>query len=259
MKSPCASSAVRLLSTVLTVAAVLAPSSQAYSQDYATPKWLLSVSGGLAFPTGRFAETNPDADPPKAGHDNGYDASAAIGMFLSPAVAVGVSGDYSRFDIDFEGLPVNPDDRGHTSTVSGHVWIKYQLSGGFARWQPYAKIGLGAGRPTGQVDYDVPVAFSVNDSTVLATKLESVVKTSFSFLAALGVLIPITNQVGISIEPAYRTVSTKGAGRTDKIHTVDGDVFETEIGTDSGGGTVRLKAKSNTDWWEIRGGIVIMI
>jgi len=229
-----------------------------HAQNGETPKIIVSASGGLAFPVGRFGETDPDADPPKTGHDNGYDFGGEIGLLLNPSLSVGIAADYSRFDIDFEGIPVNPNDEGRTTTLSGHIWARYMLHGGFEHWQPYALLGFGAGRPTGTVDYADPVPFLVNDSTVMAAKLESVVKTSFSFIAAIGVLIPFTEQVGVSIEPRYHSVSTKGAGRTDKITTTSGDVIETDVGTD-GGGTVRLKAKSNTDWWEIRGGVIIRI
>ena len=217
-------------------------------------------SGGGAFPTGRFGKTDIEASPPKAGHESGYSTGLAVGYVVGQNVIVGIHGNVSRFAINFGTDAQNQfDAEGNTTTLSGEAWVRYFLGGGFARWKPFLHLGMGLGRPKGKVDFGIPAPFDIADTLrVQGERLVSTVSTSLIVALGAGALIPVGERMSISIEGLARTASSKGASRTDVLTTVGGEIFEFTEGKESGV-VVPLKAKNNTDWWEIRGGLVFFL
>lgn len=205
-----------------------------------------------AFPSGRFGETDVDADPPKSGHDAGPGGGLDIGFFANNYLAVGISAGYVRFPIDFgaEIESLYPTNKANTSVLLGEVWARALLPGGFDRWRPYALVGFGVGRPKGSIEYKSPFVIPLPDNAgqIELQSAESTVSTTFAITGGVGFLIPATSSLAIAIEPRYTSISTKGSGRTDKYTDTDGQTYELDD-----------TAKSNTAWWEIRGGVFLTI
>ena len=124
------------------------------------------------------------------------------------------------------------------------------MPGGFNRWRPYALLGIGVGRPKGTVDYKEPFIISLPDNggTIEIQNAESTVKSTVAITGGIGALVPIHRLISLAIEPRYTSISTKGSARTDKYTDTDGQTVELED-----------TAKSNTNWWEIRAGLVLTI
>jgi len=199
--------------------------------------WVIWPSGTAAFPTGRFAETIKNT---KDGNKTGLGGALDLGYVLTERVAAGISFDYTRFPLDF-AIPL--DQTGQTTAISGQVWGRYFLPGGFARWRPYLLAGIGVGRPKVRIDFPVPVRM---EDTLLVKHLEYTVSTRLSMTGGIGFWIPVAGRVALSLEPRYCSISSKAANLTEKKYTVDGRTPKKTY-----------KDKSNTNWWEIRGGLVI--
>ena len=211
--------------------------------------FVISAAGAPAFPTGRFGEQDKNSNPPKDGHKTGWSGGAEIGYFFSDLFAAGISGSYTAFDLD----PISAGRSGSTKITSAQIWGRLFLRGGYAHWQPFVSLGAGIGRPKAMVEYDPPAVFAGLPATV--SKLESSVSACGSVTGGIGVLIPVTHSLGVSFEPRYTTVYSKGTARTDSFHMTNGEIGEVKKDTDGN----RLKAKSNTNWWEIRFGLQIFI
>jgi opacity protein-like surface antigen len=213
---------------------------------------LVAPFGCGAFPTGRFGKTDVEADPPKSGNNAGLGAGIDIGFFVSEYLAVGAGLGYVRFPLDF-GAELEtqfPTKTANTSVLLGEIWARALMPNGFNRWRPYAVVGLGVGRPKGKIDYKEPFIIPLPDDggTIEIQSAESTVNTTVAITGGIGSLIPISRSVALAIEPRYTSISTKGSGRTDRY-------------TDTSGETVELDdtAKSNTNWWEIRAGLVLTV
>ena len=239
---------------VVTVVCAWAAASIAQPNDgisYSGTKLIAPFFSG-AFPSGRFGETDVNADPPKSGHNAGWAGGLDIGFFANDYFAVGISAGYVRFPIDF-GPEIEaqfPTNKANTSVLLGEVWARAFLPGGFNRWRPYALVGLGMGRPKGTIDYKNPFIIPLPDNSgqIDLQSAESTVNTTVAITGGVGFLIPASPSLAIAVEPRYTSISTKGSGRTDKYTDTSGETY-----------TLDDKAKSNTTWWEIRGGIVIAI
>lgn len=213
---------------------------------------LIAPFGSISSPTGRFGETDVNADPPKSGHDAGWAGGLDIGLFANDFLAIGISAGYVRFPIDFgpEIEAQYPTNKAHTTVLLGEVWARAFLPGGFNRWRPYALVGLGMGRPKGTIDYKNPFVIPLPDNAgqIELQSAESTVNTTVAVTGGVGFLIPASPSLAIAVEPRYTSISTKGSGRTDKYTDTSGETYDLDD-----------KAKSNTTWWEIRGGLVITI
>jgi opacity protein-like surface antigen len=217
----------------------------------------------MASPTGRFGEEDLDTLSLKIGLKTGYDVGFDVGYVLSQRALVGVAFDYSRFDFDLSpdileaysqsGIEVAD---GHSSALQAQAWLRYFLNKPLARWRPYAVVGVGMGIPKGIVEYAGPTQLSED---LVVVDQESAVGISVLMTAGIGALIPVAPNLALSIEPRYRRISTKGRTRTDTFTREDGSTVEVKYGTDGSGGNYRLKAKSNTEWWEMRAGIVFAL
>jgi hypothetical protein len=253
---------LRNLLTALIVGGLVFPTLAAAQDEPALSKgqFVIWPSGALAFPTGRFSKTDLQASPPKLGHSSGFSGGIAAGYVVGETVIIGLQGNMSRFDIDFGTDAENIFEAdGNTTTLSAEAWVRYFLGGGFARWQPFIHLGMGLSRPKGKVDYGIAAPFDINDTLrVQGESLESTVATSLVMALGAGALIPVSKRISFSLEGMARTVSSKGSDRTDVLTTIDGEVFTFTRGTDSGE-VVSLKAKNDTNWWEIRGGIVFFL
>ncbi len=234
------------LVTGLTPATVLAqPKSNAKS-------WVIWPQGGLAIPTGRFAEKDEDASAPKDGNKNGLTGGLEAGRFLSDFACVGLNYSMSSFDLDVAATP-GFDHTGSTNVWVAQAWGRFFLRGGYERWQPYVFAGVGIGQPKAKLEYDPPVQFA---GLPAATEtLESTVSVTSTISAGIGVLVPATRTIGLSFEPRYTSVSSKGTARTDLFTQADGSQAEAKVDNEGN----RLKAKSNTNWWEIRVGVVFLL
>jgi opacity protein-like surface antigen len=229
--------------TAFTVAPVRAePLSRSHS-------FLVSFAGAPAFPTGRFGKQDKGSNPPKDGEKSGWSGGAELGYFFSDMFAAGLSYSYASFDLD----PVSSGRSGSTKTYAAQVWGRLFLLGGYQHWQPYVSLGAGIGRPKATVNYNPPAIFGGLPATV--SELESAVSTSGSVTGGIGVLIPVSRAIGFSFEPRYTTVYSKGAARTDTFHMTNGDTGVVKEDNDGN----RLKAKSNTNWWEIRFAVQIFV
>jgi hypothetical protein len=235
------------------VLATLAAGPDVPAQDdlsFAGAKLVMPFGAG-AFPTGRFGETDLEAEPPKSGHDAGYGAGVAVGLFLNEFLAVGIEGAYSQFPIDFgpEFEALYPTSKAHTSILSGQAWLRVFLANSFEHWRPYAVVAAGFGRPKGTIDYEQPFIIEVDENQNVEVKsAESTVSTSVEVSGGIGAMIPLSRSFSLMIEPRFNSVSSKGTDRTDRFTGPDGDVTESQA-----------KAKANTNWWEIRGGLVLTI
>lgn len=211
--------------------------------------WVIWPGGALAFPTGRFGEKDEESSPAKDGHKIGFEGGLEAGYFLSEFACVGVGYNYSNFDLDLAGAGGRD---GSTSIHTVQAWARYFLAGGYRHWRPYIFAAAGLGRPKAAIDYDPPVNFGLPADV---EKLESTVAMTSSISGGIGVLIPATRSLAVSFEPRYISVQSKGTGRTDLFTMTDGE--PAEVKEDPEGN--RLKAKSNTNWWELRIGLIFMI
>ncbi|HWO56367.1 MAG TPA: hypothetical protein VNN55_02250 [bacterium] len=242
----CAGMTIAML-TVLVVCPAVPAQAQPESNARA---WVVWPSGAVAFPTGRFGEKDEEANPPKDGHKTGFDAGLDLGYFVSDFACVGVSYNYARFDLDLVG---NGGREGNTSAYTLQAWGRFFLPGGYSHWQPYLFAAAGVGRPKGTIAYDPPVQFSGLPAPT--EELESTVDMTSSIAGGIGVLVPASRRLALSFEPRYVVVHAKGTARTDLFSLSDGS--QAEVKEDPDGN--RLKAKSNTNWWELRFGVVFML
>ncbi len=211
--------------------------------------FVFTAAGAPAFPTGRFGQQDKHSNPQKDGHKSGWSGGAEAGYFFSDLFVAGLSFSYTSFDLD----PISAGRTGSTKTSSAQAWGRLFLRGGYQHWQPFVSLGAGIGRPKATVEYDPPAVFSGLPATV--NKLESTVSTCGSVTGGIGVLIPVTHSFGVSFEPCYTTVYSKGTARTDTFHMTNGEIGEVKEDNDGN----RLKAKSNTNWWEIRVALQIFV
>ena len=204
--------------------------------------------GAVASPSGRWGETDTKANPPKTGHKTGFAGGVDVGYFLSEQAAIGIAIDYAQFDLDFGDLASTfKTDVARTSLLMGQVWARIYLPRGFNRWRPYIVVGVGAGKPKSKAEFPDPIPFQIDSvTTVFLAKQNSSVDLSFGIMAGVGFMIPILDRVSAVVEPRYRSFSVSGKGRTDTFTLDDGSVTK-EPDT----------AKSNMNWWEVRGGLII--
>lgn len=240
-----------IASIVCIVVLAFCTSDLAVAQDYAG-SFLVNPFGAIAMPTGRFAETDPEADPPKSGHNTGYSLGADFGFLVTSGLAIGVGVRMASFDIDF-GPEIEaqfPAKTAKTDVLMAELWGRWFLPRGFERWRPYLIGAVGIGRPKGTVEYDAPFIITLPDNggTIELQRLESTISTSVMVTGGVGVFIPISPAVGLNLEPRYTLLDTKGAERTDEYETSDGQITE-----------AKDTARSNTNWWEVRGGIFISL
>ncbi len=214
--------------------------------------WTIWPSGAIAFPTGRFGEKDEDASAPKDGNKSGFTAGLEAGYFVSDFVCVGLNYSMSRFDLDVTETP-GFNHSGHSDVWVAEAWGRFFLRGGYQRWQPYVFAGVGLGRPKANLEFDPPTgAFNLPAEV---TTLESTVGMTSSVSGGIGVMVPLISAVSVSFEPRYNSIHSKGTGRTDLLTQTDG--AQAEVKEDPEGN--RLKAKSNTNWWELRFGLVFII
>ena len=240
--------------TMLLVFAILATvsdSARAEPQSN-SHSWVIWPQGGLAIPSGRFAEKDEDASAPKDGNKNGFSGGLDAGYFLSDFICIGANYSMSRFDLDVAETP-GFAHTGTTTVWTGEAWARFFLRGGYKRWQPYVFAGVGVGQPKAKLEFDPPIQFPGLPAPT--ETLESTVNMTSTLSAGIGVLIPATKSIAVSFEPRYSSVGSKGTARTDLFTQSDGSQAEAKV-DDEGN---RLKAKSNTNWWEIRLGLVFLI
>lgn len=224
--------------------------SQPQSNDGA---WVIWPSGMMSIPTGRFGEKDEDASAPKDGNKTGFGGGIDAGYFISDFACIGVNYSMSRFDLDVAETP-GFAHTGNTTVWAAEAWGRFFLRGGYQHWQPYVFLGAGIGQPKGKAEFDPPAFFGAPVNSEV-NELESTVDMTSTVSAGIGVLIPATQTIAISFEPRYSSVNTKGTARTDLFTQTDGQTFE--VKSDDEGN--RLKAKSNTNWWEIRVGLAFII
>jgi hypothetical protein len=208
---------------------------------------LMQLSGAIAFPTGRFG--NPDPSTNHAGNKAGFNGGFELGLMVGELLALGVSLDYARFNIDFGGdttVAIYKVSSAHTTALFGQAWVRALFPGGYAHWRPYALLGLGVGRPKATIE-------SPGHPSV--ARFEYTVNTSVGLTAGVGVLIPASKLLAIMIEPRYRVISTKGSGYEELRVYHDGS-SETFLDDQNGN---RLRQKSNTTWWELRVGLMLTV
>lgn len=248
----------RLHCRVLTAAALLCvvvllnPSAQAQNRPDHSGSYFVAPFGAVSFPTGRFGKTDPDAIPPKSGHNTGYTIGADLGYYLTDGLVLGLSVRRTTFDIDF-GAEIEeqfPAESAQTDVLLAELWGRWFLPRGFAHWRPYLVGGIGIGRPKGTIEYQNPFIITLPDNggSIEVQRLESTVNTAVLVTGGIGVLIPVNRSIGFNLEPRYTIVSTKGVERTDEFETSGGEVTESKD-----------TAKNNTNWWEIRGGVVFSL
>lgn len=241
------------IATGMAACVLPAPLANAQSEPQSNShSWVIWPQGGVAFPSGRFGEKDEDASAPKDGNKTGYAAGIEAGYFLSDFVCIGLDYSMSRFDLDVAETP-GFDHSGHTSVWTAQAWGRFFLRGGYERWQPYVFAGVGLGRPTATLEFDPPTGAFQLPAEV--TTLESTVDMTSSISGGVGVLIPFSSKLGLSFEPRYNSINTKGTARTDLLTQTDG--AQAEVKEDNEGN--RLKAKSNTNWWEIRLGLIFLL
>lgn len=214
-------------------------------------------SGGPAFPAGRFGETDLDPQSLKPGHKTGYNAGLAVGWALSDQVVIGLAVQHARFDMDLDSstrTALNTES-GRTTATLVEFWGRSFLRGGFVRWRPYVLLGVGLGRPRGVATF--VHAIPIEDQ--FADRLESTVGLSAVVSAGLGVAIPLTSRFAATVDARYRSVSSKGTDRTDKFFLTTGGTVDVKYGRNDQGERFRLKARANTDWWEIRVGVALRL
>ena len=215
--------------------------------------WVIWPSGMISIPTGRFGEKDEDASAPKDGNKTGFGGGLDAGYFISDFACIGVNYSMSRFDLDVAETP-GFDHTGNTTVWAAEAWGRFFLRGGYQHWQPYVFFGAGIGQPKGKMEFDPPAFFGAPVNSEV-NELESTVDMTSTVSAGIGVLIPATKTIAVSFEPRYTSVNTKGTARTDLFTQTDGQTFE--VKSDDEGN--RLKAKSNTNWWEIRLGLAFII
>lgn len=249
---------IRRLRTMLAILVTVALpfGGQARSEDASSFRGtkLIWPSGAIAFPTGRFARTDIKASSPKLGNKTGWNFGGDVGYFLSEFVAVGAGYGYGRFKIDFGGDPEArpvPTNLARTSVSTIQAWARLFPQGGYSHWQPYILVAAGIGRPVGTIEYTSPVSID----TLMVARLDSKVKISAALTAGIGALVPISNLLSGSMEVRYSKISTKGVDRTDHMTTRTGQSIDVNYDPDGH----HLKSKSDTNWWEVRGGLVLTI
>lgn len=215
--------------------------------------WIIWPSGSVAFPTGRFGEKDETASAPKDGNKTGYSVGLEAGYFLSDFVCVGLNYSMSRFDLDVAATP-GFDHTGNTSVWMAQAWGRFFLRGGYEHWRPYVFAGAGLGQPKGKAEFDPPAYFGAPVNSDVS-ELESTVDMTTSVSGGIGVLVPLTGAIALSFEPRYVSISAKGTARTDLFTQTDGETFE--VKSDDEGN--RIKAKSNTNWWELRVGVSVFL
>lgn len=206
---------------------------------------LMQFSGAIAFPTGRFG--NPDPSTHHTGNKAGFNGSFELGFMVGELLALGVSFDYARFNIDFGGDTTFSQYKissAHTTALFGQAWVRAFFPGGYAHWRPYALFGLGIGRP--KATNESPAHPSI-------ARVEYTVNTSVGLTAGAGVLIPASKLIAVIIEPRYRVISTKGVGYNELVvdHNGSSETFTEDLNG------VRLRQKFNTTWWELRAGLLL--
>lgn len=214
--------------------------------------WVIWPSGAAAFPTGRFGEKDEDASAPKDGNKTGFGGGLDAGYFISDFACIGVNYSMNRFDLDVAETP-GFDHTGHTSVWAAEAWGRFFLRGGYQHWQPYVYAGVGIGRPTATLEFDPPTGAFQLPAEV--TTLESTVDMTSSISGGIGVLVSVSRAFSLSIEPRYNSINSKGTARTDLLTQTNGELAEVKEDTEGN----RLKAKSNTNWWELRFGLVFLI
>lgn len=237
----------RFAGTFLLLALMAWPmATQADSLPLARMK-LIWPSAAMAFPTGRFG--TPDPSTNHAGHKNGFDAGMDFGYMLNEFLAIGISGDYARFNMDFGGDTTSQLYRvtaARTSAMFGQIWLRAFLPGGYTHWRPYVVFGAGLGRPKANI---------VSPGHPNVAEFEYSVQTTFGLTGGLGVLIPVNRMLAIAFEPRYRSISTKGSEYDELRIYHDGTSETFTVGSDG----KRLRQKSNTTWWELRAGLSLML
>jgi hypothetical protein len=213
---------------------------------------MAGASGSVCFPTGRFSETDPDSNKP--GHNTGYGLRGELGYAVSEALHVGLGVDRVSFSQNFDELPEFDVEDGHTNAVTINAWSRFFLPGGYTRWRPYVFVSLGMGIASGDVQFPV----SPLDPEAVQ-EIATDVDPAFAISGGVGAIVPVGKRLSFMIEPRYRSVSTKGTSRTEKWTFANGETIEFDEITDEFGNTVKLTAKSNTNWWEIRGGLIFLI
>ncbi|MEW5873998.1 MAG: outer membrane beta-barrel protein [Candidatus Zixiibacteriota bacterium] len=238
-----------------TVAAVFIPTG-ASAQSNSSPnkgRWVFSATIGGGFPTGRFGETDLEADPPKSGNDAGLAFGGDVSYYLNEFLLLGGAISHSRFDLDFgsEEESLYPTNIARTSVTIGEATVRVILARSLPWWKPYAVIGVGFGSPKAEVEYQDPRAFpdpNPENPPILVSKFESKVDMSVALSGGVGANIPVARNVAINVEGRYRNVATEGTDRTDTYTLSEGEVLE-----------VGDKAKSDTQWWDLRAGLTITI
>jgi hypothetical protein len=208
---------------------------------------LIWPSAAAAFPTGRFG--TPDEATNHAGHHTGFDAGMDLGYMVGEYVAIGVGADYAGFNMDFGGdttSKIYKTTSARTTALSAHFWIRAFFPGGYDRWRPYAILGLGIGRPKAKI---------VSPGHPEVARFEYTVGTSVGLTGGIGVLVPLNEFLSLSIEPRYRMISTKGA-EMEEVRVYHDGTSETFLHDQYGN---RLHQKSNTTWWELRGGLTLTV
>lgn len=240
---------------ILTVVAMSIGAPVAHSQDAIpnrTGSFVVNASGGFSVPTGRFGETDTEADPPKSGHNSGLVGALDVSYALTPALAIGVGVRATQFDIDFgPDLEAQfPTTTAHTSVMLAELSAHLFLPDGFQHWRPYAVVTFGIGRPKGTIEYKSAFIVPLPDDqgSVSVQHFESTVDMAATVSGGIGIEIPLSPKFGLTVEPRYTVISTKGTSRTDKYMTTEGESIE-----------VKDTAKSNTNWWEVRGGVTLTL
>ncbi len=240
-----------VLAVLLCVVPLLNPNAYAQDRPDHSGSYFVAPFGAASFPTGRFGETDPDAIPPKSGHNTGYTIGADVGYYFTDRLVLGLSVRRTTFDIDF-GDDIEdqfPAEMAETEVMLAELWARWFLPRGFEHWRPYVAAGIGLGRPKGTIEYQNPfVILLPDDGSIAVQKLESTVNTAVLVTGGVGVLVPLSRSIGFILEPRYTVLSTKGVERTDAYETADGETIE-----------AKDTAKNNTNWWEIRGGVVFSL
>ncbi|MBD3298753.1 MAG: outer membrane beta-barrel protein, partial [candidate division Zixibacteria bacterium] len=190
---------------------LLNPSAHAQDRPDHSGSYFVAPFGAVSFPTGRFGETDPDAVPPKSGHNTGYTIGADAGYYLTDGLVLGLSVRRTTFDIDFgdEIEEQFPAETAETEIVLAELWGRYFLPRGFEHWRPYLVAGVGLGRPKGTIEYEEPfVILLPDDGSINVQKLQSTVNTAVLVTGGIGVMVPVSRSIGLNLEPRYTVVST---------------------------------------------------
>lgn len=243
----------RIIPTLLTAAMLLSAAPLHAQTNGNSGRWVISASAGVGLPTGRFGETDLKSSPPKSGNDPGPSFGGEAGYFISDFLLVGVAVSHSRFDLDFgtEEESLYPTDVARTSVTVAEITLRAVLANSLPWWKPYAVASVGLAGPKATVRYKEPRAFpspDPQDPPIEVAEFKSEVDQSVTLSGGVGANVPLTRNFAVGIEGRYRNISSGGTDRTDTYTLGDGETLE-----------VKDKAKSDTQWWDIRARLSITL